>query len=52
MRKTLATCSSKAMFTAASVWSIPMNLGQPLLGPDKTPALLHAAGLSKLLHTW
>ena len=32
-----------------SVISIPMNLGQPFLGPDLTPHLLKEHGLSSLL---
>lgn len=32
-----------------SVLSVPMNLGQPFLGPDLTPHLLKEHGLSELL---
>lgn len=41
--------SSAIRSNICSVWSIPINLGQPLLGPDKAPALLHRAGLTNLL---
>jgi arginase len=32
-----------------SVISVPMNLGQPFLGPDQTPKLMKENGLSSLL---
>ena len=33
----------------ASVLSVPISLGQPYLGPDRTPALLMEKGLTKML---
>lgn len=41
-----------ANLSTVSVWNVPLNLGQPLLGPDTAPRRLQAAGLSKLLHHW
>jgi len=36
-------------YGTVSVFSIPINLGQPYLGPDKSPSLIYNSGLLKLL---
>eukprot|EP01035_Chromulina_nebulosa_P018570 gene18570-24294_t len=36
-------------YGTVSVFSVPINLGQPYLGPDKSPSLLYNSGLRKLL---
>jgi hypothetical protein len=45
MRRTF----SRLRASTVSLLSVPINLGQPLLGPDKTPALLKDAGLLQVL---
>ena len=35
-----------------SLLSMPVNLGQPFLGPDLSPNLLKQSGLLGLLHDW
>lgn len=44
------TNSTTGLLKNASLLSIPVNLGQPLLGPDKAPELLIKNGLMGLLH--
>lgn len=44
MRRCRALCSK-----TVSVISVPMNLGQPFLGPDLTPRLMRENGLNSLL---
>jgi arginase len=44
MRRSRALCSK-----TVSVISVPMNLGQPFLGPDLTPRLMRENGLNSLL---
>jgi hypothetical protein len=36
----------------ASVIKLPVNLGQPMLGPDRSPAMLIENGLFALLASW
>ena len=46
MRRSIIKLSS---FKTTSLISLPVNLGQPFLGPDKTPNQLLDNGLIKLL---
>ncbi len=45
MRRSLAVLRHSTV----SVLSVPINLGQPLLGPDRTPELLKDGGLINVL---
>jgi arginase len=45
MRRSIQKCTAKTV----SVLSVPMNLGQPFLGPDLTPQFLREHGLHQLL---
>lgn len=47
IRRGVSTTSSKKL----TLISVPINLGQPLLGPDLTPSYLLDGGLLDLLHT-
>lgn len=49
MRRFFSSSAALNSGRVCSVWSIPINLGQPLLGPDKAPSLLQKAGLNNIL---
>ena len=45
MRRSIVRCATKTV----SVLSVPVNLGQPFMGPDRAPELLKEHGLNALL---
>ena len=49
MRRTLFRCAKQSGTKTVSVLSVPVNLGQPFMGPDRAPELLKEHGLNTML---